>query len=177
MSVQASHKNAFSVMPDTKSKKYPAAAIANAFLEVAKNKGDAVSPMKLLKLVYYAHGWHLALEDEPLLNESIEAWRHGPVVASLWGRMKKYSGGAVDEPVGGGMFSDPPSIEEDDEFVQELIDQVWDAYGDFGAVKLSNLTHMPGTPWYQTKEECGGDLPRRKDIDNEKIRDYFKQLL
>lgn len=152
-------------------KRYPATAIANAFLEIAHEEGDAVSPMKLLKLVYYAHGWHLALTDSPLLDEQIEAWDYGPVVGSLWGEMRKYSGSAVDKPIG------RKRIPKSDVFIRSLIKRVWEAYGEFGAMKLSNLTHMPGTPWHQVYEKYDGDIPRRKDIENEEIRAYFKQIL
>jgi uncharacterized phage-associated protein len=49
-------------------------AVANEFLKLAEQDGVKLSPMKLLKLVYFAHGWHLALKGEPLLNERVEAW-------------------------------------------------------------------------------------------------------
>jgi uncharacterized phage-associated protein len=153
---------------------YSPEAVANTFLELAKSEGDALSPMKLLKLVYYAHGWHLALEGEALLDEQIEAWDYGPVVPSLWGKLKQYEGDPVTEEITG---DDGITPKIEDPFVRSLINQVWKTYGDKRAVKLSQLTHMPGTPWHEVKEECGGQLPRRKDIPNDLIRDYFEELL
>ena len=35
--------------------------------------------MKVQKLLYYAQSLHLALYDEPLFGEEIQAWRYGPV--------------------------------------------------------------------------------------------------
>jgi uncharacterized phage-associated protein len=35
--------------------------------------------MKVQKLLYYAQSLHLALYDEPLFDEVIQAWRYGPV--------------------------------------------------------------------------------------------------
>ncbi|OQY42717.1 MAG: hypothetical protein B6240_13665 [Desulfobacteraceae bacterium 4572_87] len=46
--------------------------------------GDLISNLKLQKLVYYAQGFYLALYDEPLFNEPIEAWTHGPVIRELY---------------------------------------------------------------------------------------------
>jgi len=160
-------------MTSTRSKTYEPEAIANEFLRIARENGDALSPMKLLKLVYYAHGWHLGLTKEPLLNEAVEAWRYGPVVPSLWGKMRKYEGNPV---------SDLLPVEEkngtvDDSFVRSLIEEVWDSYGDFRAMKLSNMTHMRGTPWYEVKQSYDGELPRRVDIPNAKIQEYFQSLL
>jgi uncharacterized phage-associated protein len=59
---------------------YPAAAIANEFIKVAKRNGVLLTPMKLQKLVYFAHGWYLALLGKPLINEPVEAWKFGPVI-------------------------------------------------------------------------------------------------
>lgn len=153
--------------------RYSPVAVANAFLKRAQEDGEPLSPMKILKLVYYAYGWHLALnEGEKLFEEGIEAWKHGPVVASLWGRLQDEEGNVVRSPID--HFED---IDPEDRFTEDLIDEVWDAYGDFRAIKLSNLTHMPGTPWYQVKEENGGSLPRRQKIEDEKIKKYFEDLL
>ncbi|MDB9308928.1 DUF4065 domain-containing protein [Aphanizomenon sp. CS-733/32] len=35
--------------------------------------------MKSQKLLYYAQSLHLAMYDEPLFPEEIQAWRYGPV--------------------------------------------------------------------------------------------------
>ena len=55
-------------------------AVANKFLELGERDGVSdITPMKLLKLVYIAHGWHLALSEgkKPLVNEASEAWKYG----------------------------------------------------------------------------------------------------
>lgn len=37
------------------------------------------------KLLYVAHGWHLALYDAPLIaDEYLEAWQYGPAYASVY---------------------------------------------------------------------------------------------
>lgn len=74
-------------------------AIANYFIELAKNDDNLVSPMKLQKLVYFAHGWCLALADKPLINEKVEAWQYGPVVGSLYREFKKYGNEGITSPV------------------------------------------------------------------------------
>lgn len=49
---------------------------------ILQQKGP-LTCMKLHKLVYYAQAWSLALEDEPLFEEPIEAWSNGPVIRNL----------------------------------------------------------------------------------------------
>ena len=75
---------------------YPAKAVANYFIDIARCEGEQLSPMKIQKLVYFAHGWYLALYDEPLLDEKIEAWRYGPVVPSLYHEFKRYGSGTIE---------------------------------------------------------------------------------
>ena len=59
--------------------------IAKYFLAQADEEiGDLISNLKLQKLVYYAQGFYLALHDEALFPEDIEAWTHGPVVPVLY---------------------------------------------------------------------------------------------
>ena len=154
---------------------YSPVAVANAFLKRAQEEGEPVTPMKLLKLVYYAYGWHLALTDEKLFEEGIEAWKHGPVVNSLWGVLQG-EGEIVQEPIQP-FFGSPPDIDSDDKFTQELIDEVWDAYGDFRASKLRNLTHMPNTPWHQVHKKNEGELPDHEPIEDWRIEEYFRSLL
>ena len=39
---------------------------------------------------------------------------------------------------------------------KELLDRVWDVYGHYSAVQLSNATHSPGSPWDVTWQGAGG---------------------
>ena len=69
--------------------------VANWFLDRADKDGKPLDPMKLQKLIYFAHGWHLALTSKPLINEHPEAWAYGPVIPSIYHRFKKYGRDAV----------------------------------------------------------------------------------
>jgi uncharacterized phage-associated protein len=63
------------------SARYSAFDIAQYFLWKAQESNqELLSNMKLQKLVYYAQGLHLALNDAPLFKGKIEAWTYGPVV-------------------------------------------------------------------------------------------------
>jgi uncharacterized phage-associated protein len=58
--------------------------VAKYFLSLTdEDAGDLISNLKLQKLVYYAQGFHLALYDELLFEETIEAWTHGPVIPEM----------------------------------------------------------------------------------------------
>ncbi|MFK5281891.1 Panacea domain-containing protein, partial [Lacticaseibacillus paracasei] len=61
---------------------------ARYFLSKQDQEEPDISNLKLLKLLYYAQGTCLALLDRPLFSETIEAWRHGPVVPSVYQAFK-----------------------------------------------------------------------------------------
>jgi len=132
--------------------------IANYFLSKADDSaGDAITNLKLQKLLYYAQGFHLALYDEPLFKEKIKAWKHGPVVPQIWHRFKRQ--GALDYPKAVKEFPQP---------VTELLDEVYKVYGQFSAWKLRNLTHAE-PPWKNTTQP--------NEISHEVLRKYFKTQL
>jgi uncharacterized phage-associated protein len=48
---------------------YDSRVIANRFIQLAKEKGEHIDIAKIMKLVYIAHGWSLAILDKPLVKE------------------------------------------------------------------------------------------------------------
>src|SRR5690242_19451838 len=77
---------------------FSAKAVANEFLKLAKEEHRTLSPMQVIKLVYLAHGWYLAITGRPLLDERVQAWRFGPVVPSIYHEFKKYGNGPIEDP-------------------------------------------------------------------------------
>ena len=110
---------------------YLPVAIANTFWDIARSAGRSVDPMKIQKLVYFAHGWHLGLEKGPLSSEHAEAWRWGPVFPDLYHSVKKWGRDPIDEPII--TFVDvqwtAPQLSPADEFALQLTNRVWEVYG------------------------------------------------
>ena len=69
---------------DSRAPAYDSRRVANEFIRAAAQEGRGLSIMTLLKFVYIAHGWTLALLDRPLITDLAEAWRYGPVVPSVY---------------------------------------------------------------------------------------------
>ncbi|WP_435011414.1 Panacea domain-containing protein [Tundrisphaera lichenicola] len=136
--------------------------IANYFLaNVDEEAGDNLSNLKLQKLVYYAQGLFLAMQGDPLFDESIEAWDHGPVVPGLF-RTYQYRGARSIEP--------PERFEPGDYApeVRELLDAVLEVYGQFSAFKLMRMTRNE-PPWR--------DTPRHQEITRESLREFFTAVV
>lgn len=157
---------------------YDAKAVANYFLDKAESSGTTLTPMKLQKLVFFAHGWHLGLNDEPLISDPIEAWQFGPVVPSLYHEFKHERAGAITGRATELDLEDfkyqAPTVRDDDIGAKKLMDSVWNTYGKLTAVQLSNLTHLPNSPWDLARKKYDGDM-RSVPIDDDLIRTYFRQ--
>lgn len=43
-----------------------------------------MTAMKLQRLLYFSHAWHLAWDGRPLFPDRIEAWANGPIIPALY---------------------------------------------------------------------------------------------
>ncbi len=154
---------------------YDARAVANFFLQK-----DRPTQMKLHKLIYYAHGWHLGFRSQPLLDETLEAWRYGPVVPSIYREFGSYGAAPIDrlaqayDPRSETLFS-APAVDPTDRFVLRLLKRVWTVYGGYSGPQLSDLTHAKVSPWSITRRKNPG--LRMAGIPNELLREHFAERL
>lgn len=158
---------------------YSPVAVANWFIRRAEEDGQRLDPMKLIKLVYLAHGWHLATTGEPLINETVEAWQYGPVVPTLYHTFKSYG----RHPIQGVALEvqdfdfSAPLIPSTDFATIELLERVWTIYGHFSGVQLSQLTHRSGSPWHEAwnRAKSQGKV-RGVDIPDQDLKFHFTHL-
>ena len=129
---------------------HDARGVANYFLHRAQQRGVEVSVMTLLKIFYFAHGWHLAKYGRPLVAQPFEAWQHGPVNRVVYDQLKGLGKKPVrqylkafDAKVCG--FKDVRATFDDES--AQFLNNIFDYYAQFHAFELSDLTHEPGSPW------------------------------
>lgn len=138
--------------------------VAYYFLALTNEEdGDLISPLKMQKLVYFAQGFSMVLLGKKLFDESVEAWRHGPVIPSLYREFKQFGDGAIAFPPSGVDLS----VFSRDE--RSLLDEVYKVYGQYSAWRLREITHQEG-PW----KDCYIDGKRDIVIPDEEIKKYFK---
>lgn len=148
---------------------YDAVTIANRFLELATEQGKRLTPMQLIKLSYIAHGFSLAIYKRPLLSEGVEAWRYGPVIPSLYRKLKSYGSGPVTGPLAMN-WGRSEGLDEPD---RELLDAVFAKYGSLTGTQLSYLTHKRGTPW----EKAYVPDMYGVELDEREIQAHYEGLL
>lgn len=160
---------------------YPAAAIANELLDLASRSDRKLTQIEIQKLVYFSHGWHLALKDDILFPEQIEAWTYGPVVRRLYDAFKKFGNSEITEKALDWKMSPQkkftscyPGIQsasvENDAFARAVVQGVWNKYGLLPPFKLVEITHLDGSPWQQARTRGDSYIP------NEEIKAYFKAI-
>lgn len=151
---------------------YSATAIANFFIEKGMQEGKPVDQMKVQKLVYFAHGWHLAIAGKPLLNEAIEAWRFGPVIPSLYHSLKHSGNQSITKPIETAAFDSALVNDGNNELVL-FLNRIWSLYSPFTGIQLSNMTHEEETPWAKIAKESNNQIPANKGIDDNLIKSFF----
>jgi uncharacterized phage-associated protein len=150
-------------------------AIANYFISKSLASGEELTPMKLIKLVYISHGWYLAITNEPLLSEGVQAWKYGPVVNSVYRGTKKFGKGQVTE-----MLFDTRTMSfpvPTNPQVIALLERIWAVYGKYNGLELSALTHQDGTPWDITWNVRHGKSHNAVVISNDLIKDHYRSKL
>lgn len=140
-------------------------AVAQCIVDKAETP---VTPMKLLKLVYIAHGYRLGLDGAPLLDEQVQAWKFGPVVASVYHAVRDYCSSPVTKVAGAGEWAGLLTIRE-----LMIISMVLEKYGQIDAVALSGATHKPGTPWSTTWSM----RQQNAEISNDLIRHFYLNIM
>lgn len=150
---------------------YDSLALANEILRYAHSKGTNLTVMQLIKLVYVANGWSLALLNHALTDEPIQAWQYGPVIPRVYRAFNKFGSRPITEYA----VQDFSNLAYKAEFESNdlrLIHTVVDAYGHMHAFQLSNSMHQPGTPWTETRNAKGAYAA----IDPGLIKSHFLDL-
>jgi uncharacterized phage-associated protein len=151
-------------------------SVANYFIEKSLNSGIELTPMKIIKMVYIAHGWHLAIKGEPLINEAVEAWKFGPVIPSVYRNFRSYRDGQITKMAQ--IFNEDnlisPQVESEDTRV--FLQSVWDAYSQYSGWQLSAITHEKDTPWFKIWNDNGGHQVIGAIIPNDVIHSHYSDL-
>lgn len=143
--------------------------IADYFLSKYGEEND-ISPMKLIKLVYIAHGWYLGIKGQTLIDENPEAWKYGPVISSLYHQYKHLGNSPMKKE-----FLKPAKLEEKSD--EKFLDRIWEVYGRHSALELSAKTHMPDTPWSKAWNSVKNGNYFFLQIPENDIKNYYKDMI
>ncbi len=156
---------------------YSSSTIANYFLSKGWREGIKITPMQIVKLVYIAHGWHLAYKNQSLIGDRVLAWPYGPIIPELYFQVNHYKDNPITTPIASAFRATNHQVFNDE--LCEFLDTIWEHYKQFSPLELSTLTHEVGTPWRQvTHSYSRKNLAKNSIIiPNEIILHYYKSKL
>ena len=145
---------------------YTALDIARWFINATdRESGDDMTHLKLQKLLYYAQGWALALLGDPLFDEEMQAWAHGPVAPSVWEEYREFGYDLL-----------PPSRvrKKIDDKTTRLLESVNDNYGIFTAKRLEKMTHEE-PPWKEARGKLAPEERSNARISKNTMKEFFSK--
>jgi uncharacterized phage-associated protein len=135
---------------------------------ILDKQGDTTA-MKLQKLCYYSHAWHLVWDERPLFSEPIEAWANGPVSPSLYAA---HRGAFRVSSMPGWTQADPSKLSAGE---RATVDAVLEFYGAMSAHQLSELTHSE-EPWAYARSGLPAGARSNKVITDDSMARYYDGL-
>lgn len=139
---------------------HSAIQVVNLIIEISRSNGRKCEFTKALKLLYLCEAAYLVERNgKRLFNETIEAWKLGPVVPSVFVAFHDQTGteqydrvGLVPIPIND--LEDSYGIRGD---TKRLVERVVLKYVDYTARQLVELTHAPDGPWRRRYSPYKGD--------------------
>lgn len=136
-------------------------------------KGN-MSNKKIQKLCYYAEAWSLVLLNQDIARRSdFEAWVHGPVSKVLYDEFKEFGWRELT-------IINPDVVKDRlaSLFTNEQLDvleSVWDTYGEYGADQLEALTHTE-KPWLEQRKGLGKFQSSTRKISKKTMKTYYQSI-
>jgi uncharacterized phage-associated protein len=150
---------------------YTAPQLANYLLHKVNHAGgETINTLKLNALLYYAEAWSLAVFERELLDEELQACDHGPLFPSLWAKLnsKGWNRLAAND-----LEDCAIPLDED---MRGLLDDVWQAYGEFNHTELIRKIKQD-EPWKMARRGLQDwDLDKRR-IDKQNLATFYKTVL
>lgn len=145
---------------------YKAENVANYLIFLASQENqekekDGVTNLKLQKVLYFAQAYYLTRFNKPLFIEDIQAWDYGPVVPTVYRKLKRYGSKPIINE------NDKSSVSDKD---KEILKELWSVFGGYSASKLVDIVHSHA-PWKDAYAS------KNRIITHKVIKDYYDSLL
>lgn len=158
------------MIAETKNGTIDSVVLANYIL---KHHGP-MSHLKLQKLLFYCDAYCLAFFGRELIDDTFEAWVHGPVCRKVYNEMKGASVLYTDMS-----YSPIPGINEDACFdtlpldVKDLITDVLNNLSSWSGIELERATHRE-SPWIEARRGYGEADKCHVEISKETTRSFYR---
>lgn len=142
--------------------------ISDVLINRSRERGDAITNLKLQKLLYYAQAWFLALHGSELFSEDFQAWVHGPVLPSQYHRFKHNDWRPIDDQIDASRRTGNSKIDRH-------LEKVLDVFGVETAPALERMTHQE-RPWIEARRGLPASAPSKNIISKTSMKKFYKEL-
>lgn len=141
---------------------YTAKAVANFFLRKAKELGKNLTHLQIQKMVYFAHAVYFKNNHKPLIVDPVFAWKHGPVIQSLYDSFKHFGNSPITDFAtelqmedSGKIKSIIPMVDLNDTSVCNFLDVAYNELHKLPGWRLRCVSHAKNGAWYKTVSSKG----------------------
>lgn len=135
-----------------------------------EGKDYNISHLKLQKLLYYCQAWHLTLFHQPLFDDEIQAWAHGPVIHSVFNRFRDYQ---IYDIINTKGIEYSVDLSDD---AKAVIDDVMEIYGKHTGSYLEALTHSEA-PWIDAREGIEDYQASNNEITHDAMISFYSKMI
>lgn len=129
-------------------KGYSGLAIADYFIKKCLAKGEPITNMSVLKMIYFAHGLAYPTLHQKLIKDPFYAWGWGPVEKKTYDTFKCYIANPITSP--SGKTDNELERIENDSKLTSFLDSLL-PLAKINPFKLSEKSHEEGAPWAVTQ--------------------------
>ena len=118
---------------------YRVESIANFFIH---KKLKDLPTMKTQRLLLLAQSWNMALYNDYLIDDHFVMWKYGPVIPSLYHKIKLYKENAINAHLAILTNNNKIAfsfIDNKDQQTKNLLEKIYEIYGSYSGQNLASL--------------------------------------
>lgn len=118
---------------------YRVESIANFFID---KKLKDLTPMKIQRLLFLSQSWNMALYNDYLIDDHFVMWKYGPVIPSLYHKIKLYKENAINAHLAILTNNNKIAfsfIDNKDQQTKNLLEKIYEIYGSYSGQNLASL--------------------------------------
>jgi uncharacterized phage-associated protein len=118
---------------------YRVESIANFFID---KKLKDLTPMKIQRLLFLSQSWNIALCNDYLIDDHFVMWKYGPVIPSLYHKIKLYKENAINDHLAILTNNNKIAfsfIDNKDQQTKNLLEKIYEVYGSYSGQSLASL--------------------------------------
>lgn len=147
-----------------------AAKVTDYIISKGVKEGNLLTNKRIQKLIYYIQAWHLAINNKPIFDDTIEAWVHGPAIRSIYEMYRANAWLPISK------VANPKIADELEPDTVQFIDRIFLAYSKYDTATLEYMTHAE-TPWQEARKGLEANEISSNEITQDSMKEYYAKRL